>query len=141
MTADDLYENLLRQRIHIMDAAKQSNRLLFVDTDALTTLFYSRFLLGDSGDSGVCAQMAAAINKMTKWDMVLFLEPDVDFVQDGTRNEVMHAERKKYSDMLLQIFGEYEVPVVRVGGDYLQRFETAKRQISQQFGITTAFGA
>lgn len=141
MTADDLYENLLRQRIHIMDAAKQSNRLLFVDTDALTTLFYSRFLLGDSGDSGVCAQMAAAINKMTKWDMVLFLEPDVDFIQDGTRNEAMHAERKKYSDMLLQIFGEHGVPVVRVGGDYLQRFETAKRQISQQFGITTAFGA
>ena len=30
-----------------MDAAKHSNRILFIDTDAITTLFYSKFLLGE----------------------------------------------------------------------------------------------
>ena len=139
MIAEDMYENMLRQRIHIMDAARQSNRLLFVDTDALTTLFYSRFLLAGSDELEVCTQAASAINSMTQWDLILFLEPDVDFVQDGTRNELIQQERSKYSDMLLQVFEEYHLPVVKVGGNYLQRFETAKRLIAERFGITTAF--
>ena len=139
MTAGDLYENLLRQRVHIMDAAKESNRLLFVDTDALTTLFYSRFLLGGTEAEEICGRMASAINAMTRWDLVLFLEPDVDFVQDGTRNEEIRAQREKYSAMLLREFGNHGVPVERVGGDYLNRFQTAKRLIEEKFGITTAF--
>jgi len=140
MIAEDLYENLLRQRVHIMDAAKQSNRLLFVDTDALTTLFYSRFLLGDSPDTTICEQMASAINAMTDWDLVLYLEPDVAFIQDGTRNEAIQREREKYSAMLLHEFETHHLPVVRIDGDYLERFEAAKQLIAQRFGITTDFG-
>lgn len=139
MTADDLYENLLRQRIHIMDAAEKSNRLLFVDTDALTTLFYSRFLLGAGEQAENCEKMAGAIHRMTHWDAVLFLEPDVAFVQDGTRNPEIQAQREKYSEMLLRIFAEHGTPVERIGGSYLNRFESAKRLIGEKFGITTAF--
>lgn len=139
MIAEDLYENLLRQRLHIMDAAKKSNRLLFVDTDALTTLFYSRFLLGDSAESEICEKMAAAIHQMTQWDAVLFLEPDVAFVQDGTRNEEIQSEREKYSNMLMKVFEEHGVAVIHIGGTYLNRFESAKRLIEERFGITTAF--
>lgn len=139
MTAEDLYDNLLRQRINIMDAAKQSNRILFVDTDALTTLFYSRFLLGNSDAREICEQMASAINRMTQWDLVLFLEPDVAFIQDGTRNEKILTDRLHYSNQLLQIFQEHKLPVVRIGGNYLQRYETAKQLIYEKFGISTSF--
>lgn len=139
MIAEDLYENLLRQRIQIMDAAKQSNRLLFVDTDALTTLFYSRFLLGETPGCALCAQLADAINQMTQWDLVLFLEPDVAFVQDGTRNELIQRERQKYSDLLRAVFEEHHLPVFPVGGTYLERFENAKKLIAERFGITTVF--
>lgn len=139
MIADDLYENLLRQRVHIMDAAKQSNRLLFVDTDALTTLFYAHFLLGASEETGLCEQLASAIHEMTQWDLVLFLESDVEFVQDGTRNENIQTQREKYSTMLLRVFREHGVEVTCVGGDYLNRFEAAKRLIENKLGITTSF--
>lgn len=139
MIADDLYENLLRQRVHIMDAAKQSNRLLFVDTDALTTLFYSRFLLGDCKCASVCQQLATAIHNTTSWDMVLFLEPDVAFVQDGTRNVEIQAEREKYNAMLLKVFEEHGVAAIRIGGTYLNRFESAKRFIEEKLGISTVF--
>ena len=54
MLADDLFENLLRQRIHITDKSRKSNRLLFVDTDAITTLFYSRFLLSEPEQIANC---------------------------------------------------------------------------------------
>ena len=44
MIAEDLYENFLRQKINVMDAIKESNRILFVDTDAITTFFYVHLL-------------------------------------------------------------------------------------------------
>ncbi len=138
MIAEDLYENLLRQRLNIMDATKKSNRLLFVDTDAITTLFYARFLLSDTEQIAICEKMAAAISDMTKWDLVLFLEPDVAFVQDGTRNETIHAEREKYSQLIKQALSENNVNYHCLSGDYLERFEKAKALIGE-LGITTRF--
>ena len=139
MIAEDLYENILRQRIHIMDAAKVSNRLLFVDTDAVTTLFYARFLLRDPKQMETCEKMASSVNAMTDWDLVLFLEPDVEFVQDGTRNETIHSDRTRYSDQIKDLLREEGVAFESVSGDYLQRFETAKKLIEDRLGITTRF--
>ena len=139
MIADDLYENLLRQRLHIMDAAKNSNRLLFVDTDAITTLFYSRFLLKNQAEVDNLGKMSSAINDMTHWDLVLFLEPDVEFVQDGTRNETIHAYRLKYSQQIKRLLDENNIAYDTVQGDYLQRFEQSKTLIADKLGITTAF--
>lgn len=138
MIADDLYENLLRQKINIMDAAKKSNRILFVDTDAITTLFYSRFLLQDQKQIEVCEKLAAAINDITQWDLILFLEPDVEFVQDGTRNETIHANREKYSEQIKLALRENNLKYYSLSGDYLDRFETAKQLIAG-LGITTRF--
>ena len=138
MIADDLYENLLRQRLQIMDAAKKSNRILFVDTDAVTTLFYSRFLLTDPKEREICEKMATAISDMTRWDLVLFLEPDVAFVQDGTRNEEIHADREKYSRQIKEALEQNRMVYHCLSGDYLERFETAKKLIAE-LGITTRF--
>ncbi|MBQ2989821.1 MAG: AAA family ATPase [Clostridia bacterium] len=137
--ADDLYENLLRQRVNLMDAAKRSNRLLFADTDALTTLFYARFLLKDEAERDAAEKMADGINRMTRWDMVLFLKPDVEFVQDGTRNELIREQRETFSGMLRQVFAEHGVPCFEIGGSYLDRFNAAKALIESELGVTTRF--
>lgn len=139
MIAEDLYENFLRQRVRIMDAAKESNRLLFVDTDATTTLFYSHFLLSQGKQLNTCQKLAASINETIQWDLVLFLEPDVEFIQDGTRNEQINADRKRYSDQIKQLLIAHDIAFVEITGDYLQRFETAKKHIADLFGITTCF--
>lgn len=77
-----------------MDAAKHSNRILFVDTDALTTLIYSEFLLKDKIEIANCTKSAEVIHTITEWDFVLFLEPSAAFVQDGTRNETIANDRE-----------------------------------------------
>ena len=138
MIAEDLYENLLRQRLQIMDAARKSNRVLFVDTDAITTLFYSRFLITNPKETEICEKMATTINDMTQWDLVLFLEPDVEFVQDGTRNEKIREDREKYSQQIKQALTQNNIQYHCVSGDYLERFETAKKLIAE-LGITTRF--
>lgn len=139
MIAEDLYENLLRQKIHMMDAAKHSNRLLFVDTDAATTLFYANFLLNDGKEIEICEKLATAISDMTTYDLVLFLEPTVEFIQDGTRNETIAADRAKYSNMLQMFLDRCGIQYEVVGGDYLDRFTRAKELIAERVNVTTVW--
>lgn len=133
----DLYENLIRQKAEEIEALKSCNRLLFVDTDALTTKFYSRFLLNDKKEIKKCDDLADAIARINEFDLVLFLEPTVKFVQDGTRNEKIEAERSKYSNQIKKLFYEHKIDFISLGGDYLNRFNIAKEIIKDKFGIET----
>lgn len=138
MLAEDLYENLLRQKMNVMDAARHSNRILFVDTDAVTTLFYSYFLLKNgSADLAKCEKLAGAVQDITKWDLVLFLEPDVDFVQDGTRSEEIKANREKYSKEIKKLLESNGITYHCVNGNYLDRFNKAKHLIAEELGLDT----
>lgn len=140
MIAEDLYENILRQKINVMDAAKHSNRILFVDTDAITTLFYSKFLLGEGSAEDIkCDKLARAVSTIDKWDLVLFLEPDVEFVQDGTRNETIKSDRKKYSEDVKHLLLEAGIKFYTIDGDYLNRFNKAKKLIKEEVGLTTVW--
>lgn len=140
MTVDDLYENLLKQRINVDEAAKSSNRILFVDTDALTTKFYVNFLLDEtSPHAKLCNELALAIHNINKWDLVLFLEPTVDFVQDGTRSEEIASDREKYSNQIKALLQENGVRYICLDGDYLDRFVKAKSIIKNQLNIDTTW--
>ena len=137
MMAEDLYEIFIRHKLNIDEALKQTNKILFVDTDALTTLFYSKFLLTDNVSINICKKFAEAILQTTKWDMILFLEPDVEFVQDGTRNEKIKADRLHYSNQLKMLFDRYDLKYESIEGDYLTRFDKAKKLIKEKLGLTT----
>lgn len=133
----DLYENLIRQKALEIEALKDCNRLLFVDTDALTTKFYSRFLLENTDEIKKCDDLADAITRINEFDLVLFLEPTVKFIQDGTRNEKIEADRVKYSNQIKELFKEHKIDFATIDGDYLDRFNKAKEIIKEKFGIET----
>lgn len=137
MIAEDLYENILRQKVNMMDVVKNSNRLVFIDTDAMTTLFYAGFLLADTKEYDNCYNLAHAINNITDYDLVLFLEPTVAFVQDGTRNETIAADREKYSQIIKSLLDLNNIKYTCIGGDYLGRFTAAKELIKDELGIDT----
>ena len=138
MVAEDLYENILRQKLNVMDAAKHSNRILFVDTDALTTLFYSGLMFEEySKPNLICTMLGEAITHTSKWDLVLFLEPDVEFVQDGTRSDEIASNRIKYSNQIKELFDLHNIPYVCISGTYLDRFNKAKEIIKEKIGLDT----
>ena len=136
MNADDLCDILIRQRLHVTNALPHANRVLFVDTDAITTLFYARFLLSDPSEISACTRLAEAIHATTDWDLVLFLEPTVPFVQDGTRSEEIAQNRERYSQQIKQLLEQYQLPYQCLAGDYHQRFVEAKQRLAQM-GLTT----
>lgn len=138
MNAEDLYENLLRQRVNIIDALKRANRVLFVDTDAVTTLFYAHFLLSDQIELGRCQRLAEAVAAVSEWDLVLFMEPSVPFVQDGTRSEAIASDREKYSRQIKRLLEANNIKYVCLSGDYAERFVRAK-ELLKEIGLDTVW--
>lgn len=136
MIKEDLFENLLKQKLNVDEAIKESNKIIFVDTDALTTLFYSNFLLNNEKDIKECNDLASAICNTNKWDLILFLEPTVDFVQDGTRSKEIANNRKKYSEQIKEIFNSHNVSFEIIDNDnYFDRFEKVKEKINKLLNI------
>ena len=59
---------------------------------------------------------------LDRYDLILFLEPDVEFVQDGTRNEAIKKEREKYSRRIKEIYNEAGFKYHVISGNYQERF-------------------
>lgn len=137
MDVNDLYENIVRQKAEEMKALYHSNKILFVDTDALVTKFFSNFLLTNPDEQKKCNALADAVADIHNFDLVFFLEPTVEFVQDGTRNEKILADRKKYSDQIKKLFIEHGIELICIDGDYLDRFNAAKKVIAERLNIHT----
>ena len=130
MTKADLYENLIMQRAEIFKAEQTANKLLIVDTDSLTTAFYGSLLSNGMWESVI--DLGNDINSTIDWDLVIFLEPTVPFVQDGTRNEEIARNRKKYSDMLKSFYNRKGVRYETIDGDYTDRFLRASELIRRE---------
>lgn len=81
--------------------------------------------------------LAEAIHNTNKWDLVLFLEPTVEFVQDGTRSEEIASNRLLYSNKIKEILDKYNVNYITINGDYTERFNESKRIIKDKLGVDT----
>lgn len=135
MMPEDLQKCLLYQKTAEFDAIKSSNRLLFIDTDALITKFYIRFFLPDCVAKNKCEILADAISEMNQFDLVLFLEPTVAFVNDGTRHSCIEQNREQYSNQIKELFIQAGIPYKCLSGDYLDRFNQATTIIHDCFGL------
>lgn len=129
MLADDFTDILLLHKIREMEAAKSSMRVLFEDTDCLITLFYMDFL--DCENKTQNTALAKAIAQLNTYDLIIFLEPDVDFVNDGDRSEVIAADREKYSRDIKDIYRRHGFEFVFINGSYQKRFEKAVELIDE----------
>jgi len=129
MIPDDFTDILLRHKIRETEALQQANRILFEDTDCLVTLFYLGFLEGS--DKPKNQALAEAIAGLNHYDLVLFMEPDIPFVQDGDRSEIIAADRARFSDQLKQIYLSHGYALECVSGDYQTRFDRAVSLVEQ----------
>lgn len=123
MLQEDFTEILLTQKLNQIKAEETSNRVLFVDTDTLITQFYLNFF--DDGNKEKNVNLSNALDALNEFDLILFLEPDVPFVQDGGRSKIIRDDRYKYSNQIKQIFNDHNKKFVCISGDYQERFLAA----------------
>ena len=129
MTPGDFTEILLQHKLNEVNAMRSSNKVLFVDTDALVTEFYLYFL--DFGSDAGNLALADAIDGINRYDLILFLEPDVAFVQDGDRSPEIETDREKYSSRLKALLEAHGRSFVSISGTYPERFDAAVKYVEE----------
>lgn len=127
MLKEDFTEILLTQKINEMKAIEHSNRVLFCDTDCLITQFYLNFLKGDKEN----IKLSEAIDGINSYDLVLFLAPDVKWVQDGDRSEEIRDNRPMYRDMLGEIYKSHGKYFKYIEGSYLEKYNQCVELVNE----------
>ena len=121
MLDEDFTEILLTQKLNELKAIEQSNKVLFCDTDCLITQFYLNFLEGSQNN----INLSKAIDAINRYDLILFLAPDVKWVQDGDRSEIIRDNREYYKNMIADIYNTSGKKFEYLEGDYLTKFNKA----------------
>ncbi len=117
-------EHFLEQEKKIVN----SNKLLFVDSEAVVTQFYlNKYFYGEKSN------LIEEIIKIQNYDLVIFLEPDVKWVSDGLRNEGEEEIRKKNNELMKNMFKDRGIKFVSVRGNYAQRFNKSRELINSLF--------
>jgi NadR type nicotinamide-nucleotide adenylyltransferase len=116
LTLDDLLLIGRAQQAMIAAAAPYAGPLLIADTDALMTAAWCEMLLGERP-----AELMAA----PKADLYLLLEPDLPWVDDGTRFFSDPADRHRFAMIVEQVLKDAGVPFVRIAGAGDQRLAAA----------------
>jgi HTH-type transcriptional repressor of NAD biosynthesis genes len=111
----------------ILQRTETTDRLLFIDTDINITRSYSKYLFNQP------LEVADWIEVANKADLYLFLEPDCDFVQDGTR--LPAEERNKLSLFHKAQLGETGIAYFSITGNWEERFKKAVVTIKDYFKI------
>ena len=135
MNFDDMVYNMICQKREELEAIKKSNKVLFVDTDVVTTEYYSNFLLTDTSERNRLSRLSDAISNINDWDLVVYLEPTVEFVQDGTRNEDMKIRKDIYNNQLKTLLDNRGIEYYTLSGDYLDRYNSAIDLIDRKLNI------
>ena len=135
MLPGDFTEILLAHKMKELEAIKHSNKVLFIDTDCLITRFYIDFLDDPQNEKEKNKVLADAISNLNHYDLVFYLEPDVEFVQDGDRHAQIAFDREKYGNQIKRLFDERGIKYISVGGSYHERFMRVTSEVDKLLGI------
>ena len=98
-------------------------RLLFIDTECTVTDYYLNLQFENTKVNILNeSNLASAIGNMNKYHLVLFLEPDVEWVQDGTRTYGDEKIRISNNNKLKHMLRIQGVSYHTINGDYQNRF-------------------
>lgn len=124
------YENLLQIAETHANAINEkrvvANKLLFVDTDINITRSYSEFLFKSE------LRVEKWITEANRFDLYLFLEPDCEYIQDGTR--LSAEERNRLSEHHRKFFQRQGISTASIDGNWQNRFDRACKIVKDIFG-------
>ena len=112
-------------------AMRTANKVCFFDTDAVVTDYYSELYMGHRN------HLVEAFIDPDKYDVLLYLAPDVKWVADGQRLNGDQERRERLNTRLLDMYAEFGFggKIVTVRGDYTQRLDTAVRIVDDMLGL------
>ena len=120
---DDLHLVASEHSKRIDKTILADNPLVIIDTDIHTTKSYSRFTFEKE------LEISADIYNSNKANIYLYLNNDVEYLQDGTR--LSEAERNLLDLSHRQVLTDHKIDIIEIKGDWDERFEKAVEQVNK----------
>ena len=126
------FEILFKHKQLEKEAMEDSNKVILIDTDSLITLYYYELGFGIHEELDFAFKnVAEGISKLNNYDLYVFLEPDVAWVQDGTRTYGEQEVREENNIKLKKLFDENGINYICVSGDYESRYNKVKDMVNE----------
>src|ERR1035438_3643027 len=120
-TTNDFLHIARTQLLHEDQAARNANRVLICDTDALATaIWHERYM-------GFWSQQVEGVSKGRHYDLYILTDCDIPFVQDGTRDG--EHMRRWMTERFRHFLTEHGSRWLLASGDREARLEVAIRAI------------
>jgi len=120
-TADDIIRIGHTQTERVNEKLKSANKILFCDTDLITTEIYSKKYLG------VVPEVLFEIEKEIQYDLYFLFDIDVPWVADGMRD--LGNQREEMLKIFEMELIKRSIPFILVKGNWTEREEVIKKAI------------
>lgn len=111
------------QTARVFQKSRKANKILFCDTDVITTQIYSREYLK------VVPPVLYEFEKMISFDLYFFFEIDVPWVSDGVRDLGAEADRKRMQTIFKEELDRRKIHSITVRGNWEQREKIIKQAV------------
>ncbi|WP_078554415.1 multifunctional transcriptional regulator/nicotinamide-nucleotide adenylyltransferase/ribosylnicotinamide kinase NadR [Bacillus alkalicellulosilyticus] len=116
---EDYQQIAYGHKMEEVKAIERANKLLFLDTETIVTQFYSN--LYNNKHQKVLDEIA----KVQDYDLWIYLEPDVKWVDDGLRIHGKEEERLKNNNYLKKLLDNQNIQYKVLKGNYEDRLKGA----------------
>jgi NadR type nicotinamide-nucleotide adenylyltransferase len=106
-------------------AARCANRVLFCDTELLTTRIWSEIYFSQ------CPAPVLAATEQRSHELYLLLDTDIPWVDDGTR--AFGERRREHFERIRSTLERLDRPYVLIGGSFEERIERAAIAVQQRW--------
>jgi NadR type nicotinamide-nucleotide adenylyltransferase len=124
---DDLTAIAARQNRMMREACASRPQLIMLDTDPLMTATWAEMMFGHAPN---------VLMGYDKAELYLLFEPDVPFIEDGTRFFGDENERARFAALAEDMLVRAGVGFVRIGGRWDKREEKARAAITSALPLT-----
>ncbi len=120
-TIDDIIKIGHAQTQRVLDKSKTANKILFCDTDLITTQIYCRHYLGE------VPPILYELEKQITYDQYFLFDIDVPWVADGMRD--LGARRQEMYTVFKNELIKRGIPFIEICGDFNQRETLLKEYV------------
>jgi len=128
LSSEDYSLIAFRHKEFERQASRSANRVVFSDTNAFVTGFYQELY------EGVIDPVVHHFMREEEYDLILYLDDDIEWVGDGLRQHGTPERRVRTKELFNSLLEEYGVKYIRISGNYEQRLETAYSLVKVSLG-------
>lgn len=123
---DDFGRIAYLQKEQDLKAYKTANKVVFIDTDATVTNYYSKLYINEYNE--IVDSIIRQNTNDGEWDLILYMEPDVTWVADGQR---LNPDRDNLNKQLKQMYDKYDYNIHYISGTYQERLNKAIELVNE----------